>query len=147
VTVRSGRGTSLLVVGEQSGEGGKAALALLLLPPLPPPDPGLWAGVSGVSGGEGERLLCRRMDGSRNLRSPRRRGGVSTARGPLAELAGEIKGVGDPAGGTSRAGPLRERRAWSKDALRRFRHRSQTRAKVTSSISARTEQIATAAFP
>lgn len=102
--------------------------------------------MRGVSGGEGERLSGRRMDG-RNLRSRRRRGAVTTVRVPIAELAGEIKGVGEPAVATSLDTPRRERRARWKEALRRFRRRSQRRAKHTRSISARTEHTAIAALP
>lgn len=94
----------MFVVGEQIGEAGKRA--------LPWPGCGLYAGVSGVRGGEGERLpgRCRRIDG-RNLRSRSRRGGVSIEPLPMAELAGEISGVGDPVAGASRDSLNREHRA------------------------------------
>jgi hypothetical protein len=78
------------------------------------------------------------MEG-RNLRSRRRRGGT-IAPVPMPELVGEIKGVGELAGGMCET-PCRERRA------RLLRRRSQTRANVISRISARAEQIAVAALP
>lgn len=66
---------------------------------------------------------------------------------PIAEPAGEIRGVGDPAVATSWDMPWRERRARWKEALRRFRRRSQSRAKHINKISARTEHTAMAALP
>ena len=66
---------------------------------------------------------------------------------PMAELVGEMSGVGEPAGAPSWGRPRRELNARWKEALRRFRRRSQTRAKVTRRIRARTEHIAMAAFP
>lgn len=132
----------MLVVGEQIGEEGNKAPA-----PAPPPPPcGLYAGVSGVRGGDGERLPGWRMDG-RNLRSRRRSGGVRIDRLPAAEPAGDISGVGDPAGPISWERPRRERKVRWKAARRRFRRRSHRRAKHMMMISARTEQTATAALP
>lgn len=122
------------MVGEQMGEDGKAVL------PWPPPGCGLYAGVRGVKGGEGERLPGRRMDG-RNLRSRSRRGGVMIELRPMAELVGEIRGVGE-----SVAGASWDRRARWKDDLRRFRRRSQSKAKHTRAISASVEHTATAAI-
>lgn len=66
---------------------------------------------------------------------------------PTAELAAEIRGVGDPAGAPSGRSPRRERRARWKEALRRFRRRRQTRAKAISKMRARTEHTAIAALP
>lgn len=85
------------MVGEQIGEEGKS-----LLGPAPPtpPDCRPWAGVRGVSGGEGDRLPGRRMEG-RNLRSRRRRGGVRGVRVPRAEVTGVIRGVGELVGPVS----------------------------------------------
>lgn len=76
------------MVGEQIGEEGKTAAAC----------GGRWTGVSGVSGGEGERD-CRSMDG-RNFLSRRRSGGVKGARVVVGD---GIRGVvGEPGGGKSR---------------------------------------------
>ncbi len=102
--------------------------------------------MSGVRGGEGERLLGRRMEG-RNLRSRSRRGGVRSVRVPTAELAGEMSGVGEPAGGRSPDSPRRERRVRWKEALRRFRRRSQSSAREMIRISARIEHTPTATLP
>jgi hypothetical protein len=67
---------------------------------------------------------------------------------PMAELAGEIRGVGEPAGPTScEVRPRRERSARWKEALRRFRRRRQTNARHITRISARTEHTPIAALP
>lgn len=103
----------MLVVGEQMGEAGKTPVF-----PLPGWSRcvvglyvGLYAGVSGVSGGEGERLPGRRIEG-RNRRSRSRRGGVSGAFPLAAEWVADISGVGEWDGGTccaSRSCVLRDR--------------------------------------
>ena len=72
---------------------------------------------------------------------------MRVVRVPMAELAGEMSGVGEPAGAPSWGRPRRELNARWKEALRRFRRRSQTRAKVTRRIRARTEHTAMAALP
>lgn len=66
---------------------------------------------------------------------------------PMAELVGEMSGVGEPARGMLWDTPRRDRKARWNDALRRFRRRSQTRMKHMIKMRARTEQIATAALP
>lgn len=68
---------------------------------------------------------------------------------PMAELAGEIRGVGEPAGPTpwEEVTPRRERSARWKEALRRFRRRRQTQARHITRISARTEHTPIAALP
>lgn len=104
--------------------------------------------MSGVRGGEGERLPGRRMEG-RNLRSRSRRGGVcSSDLAPTAEPVGEISGVGDsPSWPSCGGGPVRERSALWKVDLRFLRRRSHSRAKHTSATSASAEHTATAALP
>jgi len=112
---RSCRGISLLVVGEQMGEDGKT-------PPLLPGCKwwyGLYAGVRGVRGGDGERFPGRRIEG-RNRRSRSRRGGV---RGPpplVAEFVADISGVGELDGGTCCVSRRCVRRDRCGDVFRRF---------------------------
>ena len=66
---------------------------------------------------------------------------------PMAELAGEMSGVGEPAGGRLPESPRRERRVRWKEALRRFRRRSQSSAREITRISARMEHTPTATLP
>lgn len=85
--VRSWRGTSRLVVGEQMGDEGNTAAAC----------GGRCTGFSGVSGGDGERDW--RMSEGRNFLSRRRSGGVNGGRVVVGD---GIRGVvGDPGGGKS----------------------------------------------
>ena len=130
--VRSWRGRSLLVVGEHMGDEGNTPLGC----------PVLYASVSGVKGGDGDRFPGRSMDG-RNLRSRSRSGGVSGGGNPLlvAELAGEISSVGEPDGLTFCAGLRCDRRVRWVGILRLFflyRHSMAKTARATRAIAEHT---------
>lgn len=82
-------------------------------------------GVSGVRGGDGERLDGRRMEG-RNFLSPSRRGGASVdlMLAVAVDRAAEIRGLGDISGSGSRRSRMWALTPVGDAALRCFRQRN-----------------------